>query len=396
VDGVTDGDAATAANHTASGPAGTAADGSTDPGGTPDPGGTDPGRTADPDPPVLRAYEPARDQRAVAELWRRALAPAWPPLPVGLARMRSGVLAVRAGTEAAGRVDPGAGPAAGTAVGFAAYDPGGSIQLIMVDPVHGRRGTGTALLDAALGAVRAAGTDIVALGSGGYDYIWPGVPADLPGARGFFTARGWRWQDTVVDLTADLGGFRAPDGMLGRAAAHGIAVGPAGPAERGEVLAFEAAVFPNWLHAFEHAGHWPGGPGRPAENLLTARDRGGRIVGTLLFAGPDPNALLAPMLGPASGTIGCVGVALDAQRRGVGSAMVARASELLRDAGTRMCHIGWTARETFYRRVGYEPWQRYAMARHRLDDRGRLAGPASGRAPHDTLAGSGLLPSDPA
>jgi hypothetical protein len=43
--------------------------------------------------------------------------------------------------------------------------------------------------------------------------------------------------------------------------------------------------------------------------------------------------------------------------------MVARASELLRDAGTGACHIGWTEREWFYRRVGYLPWRRYHMAK---------------------------------
>jgi hypothetical protein len=46
--------------------------------------------------------------------------------------------------------------------------------------------------------------------------------------------------------------------------------------------------------------------------------------------------------------------------------MVARASELLRDAGTRACHIGWTRRERFYTRLGYTPWRRYHMARRPL------------------------------
>lgn len=71
------------------------------------------------------------------------------------------------------------------------------------------------------------------------------------------------------------------------------------------------------------------------------------------------------MLGGMAGTIGCVGVAGNAQERGVGSAMVARASELLRDAGTRSCHIGWTVRESFYGRLGYARWRRYLMSRRR-------------------------------
>jgi GNAT superfamily N-acetyltransferase len=90
------------------------------------------------------------------------------------------------------------------------------------------------------------------------------------------------------------------------------------------------------------------------------------VVGTLLFRGPLGATIYEPMLGPAAGTIGCVGVAELAQGAGVGSAMVARASELLRDAGTRACHIGWTRRERFYTRLGYTPWRRYHMARRPL------------------------------
>jgi hypothetical protein len=43
--------------------------------------------------------------------------------------------------------------------------------------------------------------------------------------------------------------------------------------------------------------------------------------------------------------------------------VVARASELLRDAGTRVCHIGWTVREHFYTHLGYHRWRRYRMSR---------------------------------
>jgi GNAT superfamily N-acetyltransferase len=97
--------------------------------------------------------------------------------------------------------------------------------------------------------------------------------------------------------------------------------------------------------------------------VLVVRDRAGAVVGTLLFRGPLGATIYEPLLGPEAGTIGCVGVAAPARGAGVGSAMVARASELLRDAGTRACHIGWTRREEFYARLGYVPWRRYHMAR---------------------------------
>lgn len=88
--------------------------------------------------------------------------------------------------------------------------------------------------------------------------------------------------------------------------------------------------------------------------LLAARDDAGRIAGTLLIDGPGTGSVLAPILG-AAGTIGCVGVAAPRQGQGIGADLVARASEILRDAGTRNCHIGWTTRESFY-----QPWRSYA------------------------------------
>jgi hypothetical protein len=100
-------------------------------------------------------------------------------------------------------------------------------------------------------------------------------------------------------------------------------------------MAFEAAVFPQWVRWF----------GPRTEGILTARDAEGTIAGTLLLEGPGTDTVLAPMLGPAAGTIGCVGVAPPLHGRGIGTALVIGASQLLSQAGTRACHIGWAASE---------------------------------------------------
>jgi ribosomal protein S18 acetylase RimI-like enzyme len=144
--------------------------------------------------------------------------------------------------------------------------------------------------------------------------------------------------------------------MAERAARAGTSLEVTAAADRAEVLAFEAATFPSWLGWFR----------RDDAPLLAARDRAGAIVGTLLFRGPPDATIYTPLLGPDAGTIGCVGVAPAARGAGVGSAMVVRASELLRDAGTGACHIGWVERERFYARAGYRPWRRYHMASRSL------------------------------
>ena len=289
----------------------------------------------------LRALDPGRDRRPLERLWEVALGPVWPLLPGALDIVRDGLVAEGRG---------------GGVVGAVAVDPDGSIPLLLVDPAHQRRGVGTRLLEAGLGRLGELGAGTVGLGSGGNDYIWPGVPDDLPAAVAFFTARGWRFDHTVIDLTVDLRGYEPPAGVGERPARAGVSIEVLAERDRAEVLAFEAATFPDWAVWFERLG----------ASVLVARDRTGAVAGTLLFSGPSGATIYEPLLGPDAGTIGCVGVAAAARGAGVGSAMVARASELLRDAGTRVCHIGWTRRERFYARLGYVPWRRYHMARRPL------------------------------
>jgi GNAT superfamily N-acetyltransferase len=283
----------------------------------------------------IRPYRPAADCPWVEELWAAAMPPAWPVLRAGIAALTEGLVA-----------ESGAGP-----VGFAAVDRAGSIPLILVQPRAQHRGVGTRLLAETADVLRAAEVTRVQAASGGSSYIWPGVPRDIPGAVPFFVACGWRHSHDVVDMIADLGRYRPPDLTGQRRAEPEIRLIRASQADTDAVLAFENSTFPSWVRWFEATG----------EHILTARDANADIAGTLLFDGPGADTVFAPMLGPAVGTIGCVGVTPRLHGRGIGTALVVHASQLLSQAGTRACHIGWTTRESFYRRCGYQAWRRYAM-----------------------------------
>jgi len=284
----------------------------------------------------IRPFATAADRAWVRLLWQAAMPPSWPVLPAGLGQLRQGLIAE-------------AGP---VPVGFAALDTAGSIPLILVQPGYQRRGIGTRLLDEALQQIRAGTAGSVTAGSGGAAYIWPGVPRDLPAAVSFFASRGWRHTHDTLDLVTDLAGYHPPPGAAGRAATAGVTIAPAADADLPAVRAFEAVAFPSWAPWFAAA--------RP-EHVLLARTRSRAIAGTLLLEGPGADTLLSPMLGPAAGTISCVGVAPPLHGQGIGTALVVRASQILSQAGVRACHIGWTTRESFYHRAGYQPWRRYAM-----------------------------------
>jgi ribosomal protein S18 acetylase RimI-like enzyme len=284
---------------------------------------------------TFRSFGSAEDRAAVASLWQAALEPAWPLLPGAIALLSDGVLAVESGRP----------------VGFVAVDMAGSIPLLLVHPANQRRGIGSALVDAALRRLGAAGVTEVAAGSGGTGSIWPGVPLNLPAAAGFFAARGWDARHDTLDLVADLRGYQPPPRAYDGAARSGVTIRQGTESDADAVVAFETAVFPRWTRWFQSGG----------QNVLIACDSEAGIAGTLLFSGPGADIVFGPVLGPNAGTIGCVGVAPHRQGRGVGTAMVARASEILRDSGTRICHISWTARESFYTHARYQPWRRYRM-----------------------------------
>jgi len=286
---------------------------------------------------VLRPFNGVADHVLVEALWLAALEGRWPLLPQAIAMVRDGFLAVEGGRP----------------VGFVAVDLAGSIPLVLVVPGHQRRGIGTGLLSAALDRLRAAGVSNVHAGSGGTDCIWPGVPLDLPAAVRLFTACGWHASHDALDLVADLPDYRTPALASGSAARAGVTIMPSSAADLAAVAAFEEATFPNWARWFR-AGN---------RDILLARDSAGTIVATLLLDGPGADTVYGPMLGPAAATISCVGVAPRMEGRGIGTALVARASEILRDRGAGACHIGWTVRESFYTRAGYRPWRRYRMFR---------------------------------
>ncbi|HEV7757668.1 MAG TPA: GNAT family N-acetyltransferase [Acidimicrobiales bacterium] len=325
----------------------------------------------------IRAFRRSTDLAAVAELWATALAPERPVLADGLELLRGGYIAVRdercvgmigvavddVEAVAPGR-DGGAGPRDASAAAAAGEDAGpgpdgaptSSVRFIAGAPDERRRGIATRLVEHALGDLRRMGVHQVAAGSGAGPYIWPGVPLDRPDAVGFFDALGWEEPHVVTDLTADLRTDGLDEQLAGFGPPAGISLAVVTPAQRSMVLDFEDANFPQWSRSFRE----------PGNDVLVAYDGAGEVVGSLLLSGPGRSTVYWPMLGEDSAEIACVGVAASQENRGVGSAMVARASQVLRSRGAGVCHIGWAVRVGFYSRVGYRPWRRYSMRNRTL------------------------------
>ena len=68
------------------------------------------------------------------------------------------------------------------------------------------------------------------------------------------------------------------------------------------------------------------------------------------------------LLGPKTGGIGTLGVREDARGRGIGLALAARTTEILRDRGLGSSYVGWTWLVDWYGKLGYRVWRKYAMS----------------------------------
>lgn len=297
----------------------------------------------------------AADASSLAALWRDAMEPDWPLSADLLRRVFHEQAIAFVAEDNRGRI-------IGSVCAHAADGESGSLVVLLVAPDARRQGVGTRLHAAALDRLRTAGVRRVQLGGGGSPRLWPGVPENLADARAFFAARGWTYTETSYDLTQDMRAYATPPPVRQRGETAGIRFATAAPGDVPALLAFTATAFPSWADAYRQVAETG-----DLDDLLFARAAGGEIVGALILYGawshPARNDVLwKSLLGPEAGALGCVGVAKAWRDRGVGSALVARGSEIVQERGAGVCLVGWTWLLDFYGRLGYTVWHENAMS----------------------------------
>ena len=319
-------------------------------------------------PVSIRAYSPKHDSNAVYALWQTVFVNHWPLTPVQLDDVITGHGQYLDGdhsvAERTGRIVGFVGTQ--TARGTPNPNTTGGISVLMVDPTARRRGVGRSLHAAALSRLRNAGVVRARLGGGGTYRFWPGVPAGMAGAEPFLRSCGWRFSETAYDLVQNLRGYRTPSDSPHRFAGKDTDIRVPSAAEIDTILEFEAQHFPTWLEAFQHIA----GVGA-LDDILAAWAPGAGVIGSLLMftrtsRGAGSNRLWKTVLGEDMGGLGAVGVAETERGRGVGTALVARATEILKHRGVRTSYVGWTSQVGLYGDLGYTKWRQYDMSARAL------------------------------
>ncbi len=207
----------------------------------------------------------------------------------------------------------------------------GFVRLLVVDPLHRRRGFGSQLL--AAGEADLAGLPSIAVGSDAPDHLFPGVPLGATGLLTLLEAR--RYQRAGVALNLDV----PPDAQ--RQPSPGVI--DAGPDDAEELL--------DWVRG--HYSHWEDETERSLRrgSVVLSRDDCG-LTGFCAW-GANRAAWLGPM-------------AVDPERRGTGlGAPLARAAlTRMRAEGHRRIQVAWVTSIAFYAKaIGATVGDAYLLCR---------------------------------
>lgn len=306
---------------------------------------------------AIRPYRPTSDESAVFALWQAALGETWPLTRAMFANIIKASTTGEPGTHFVATSQGRIVGFVGSGIYSTPFGTIGYIPALFVAPAMQRRGIGTALHDAALDHLRAAGAQHLRLGDSLIRF-WPGVPCNLPAALAFFAARGWTYGETTYDLLLDLGTYATPVALRSRLAAAPFHLTPASAGDLPALLEFQDREFPFWAASYREAARLGN-----YNDAVLARDAAGRLVGALLLVTPQshPDRTNAPWtaLFPRLGGLGEVGVAAERRGEGIGLCLVARGTEILRERGATHAFVGWTGIVDFYGRLGYSIWRDY-------------------------------------
>jgi predicted N-acetyltransferase YhbS len=199
------------------------------------------------------------------------------------------------------------------------------------------------------------------MAGGKYPRIFPGIPNDLPHAHAFFIRHGWKETAKDYDLGRHLNDYATPQSVTERIMAEGVRLYAGTEADTDEVLTFNDREFAGWADTY----HYVASVG-DVQDFLVARDPAKGVIGTLLMFSHHSqrvrcDALWRSIFGETLGGLGEVGIGQSERGRGMGLAMVAVGSEILKARGVGYCNIGFTSLVDFYGRLGYRVWREFSI-----------------------------------
>lgn len=226
-----------------------------------------------------------------------------------------------------------------------------SVQVLLVDPAHQRRGIGSLLLTVLEDCLRERGTANVIAGGGPWRF-WTGVPENLPAAAAFFQKHGFTANYEAIDMCCPLASFRMSDEAKVALAAAGAEVVSCALDDVGAAYDLLSREQPGWRGSFlalVTAGD--------AANVLLIK-QGTEIIGCIQTYPRNARLPGANLVWERRylglGGFGAVLIAKAWRGQGLGAALIQAAAQHVKESGAAYCYIDWTSRALapFYGKVG--------------------------------------------
>lgn len=223
---------------------------------------------------------------------------------------------------------------------------GDSVRLLCVLPDYRGRGIGSKLLRECEKTISANGFDKAVLGGDSQLFIGAVTPEEQWNdmRNRFFEREGYTAANGCIEMKMSLADFDF-DKLDIPVCPENVSFGYIGEEEKEELYAAVRAVNPEWTVFFTF------------ESPVYTAKLDGKIAG---FCIVDEDADTIISNGENNvGVIGCVGVVPEMRRNGIGLAMVANATQDIKNKGCDDSFIHYTYLDWWYGRLGYKTFLRY-------------------------------------
>ncbi|EKE00009.1 MAG: acetyltransferase [uncultured bacterium] len=234
----------------------------------------------------------------------------------------------------------------------------GVIALVLVDKKYRKRGIGTLLINSAKDWFRETGVTVIKLGGGAGSWLWSGVPKNL-NCVDFFKKNSFVIKDELSsDMFQNIEKYAPPKKVYDCLVKENVTITQADPSDKEQILEVEKKYFLDWVDFYkqdlENSKH---------KEILLAKHED-KIIGiTGIWVGNcNWDLLFENNVGGGK----ALGIIPEWRGKGIGLALKSYGTEILRDNHVKYCWIGWTYAEDFYKKLGYEVWQRYYTGEIRL------------------------------
>ncbi len=239
-------------------------------------------------------------------------------------------------------------------------DPRGDrawIVAIGVRQAARRRGIARAMVEHHAQRLAADGRKTLTVATYPLGYVVPGVDvAAYADAVGFFRSLGFEERVRPLAMENDLTRLTISDQTRqteARLRDEGVSVEPFDPAWTVRYIRFMREAMPSDWQRIACRDLAEIGQGKASRERIFVAHDGRRILGYCRHE---------------AGRFGPFGVANEAQGRGIGTVLLAKALTAMRDAGDRRAYLLWTSDETarLYARFGFREWRRFAVMQRSL------------------------------